>query len=383
MSTTFSPRIAIIGGGPAGLVLVNVLARNNIAATLYERDAEFSSRAHLGETGQAAMKGAGVWETFQKNSRPEGEETKMLDKDGNVVYHHVPPPDNTSPSRPEIDRSMLRKILLDAAPAGSVKFGHAFVSATPVTGTAQWELVFANGHKTVVDLVVGADGAHSRIRPLVSDVRIRYVGLTGVEVSMSPDVGAAHKELLARIGSGSAYALDGPKFLAAQINGDGRVRMYAWFHSDDPDVVPSDPAAAIPFILSHYEGWAPWMRQLIELADPQAVYRRPLYMLPVGHSWTHRAGVTLVGDAMNLMTPFAGQGANIAVWAALQLALKIIGVRESGGGLQEMDAAVAAYEQEAGKRAKEEAFVTEVNMNRVLNGEGAQGMAEALRLIEG
>ncbi|KZV84469.1 FAD/NAD(P)-binding domain-containing protein [Exidia glandulosa HHB12029] len=166
---TSAPRIAIIGGGPGGLILLNVLARHNVTATLYERDAEFSSRAHLGgtldlheDTGQLAMKGAGaaLWDAFVKHSRPEGEEVFITDKSGETLFHHAPPPNVANPARPEIDRSTLRKILLDGAPEGSIKWGHGFVSATPVAGTAQWELAFANGHTAVVDLMRWRRGAN-------------------------------------------------------------------------------------------------------------------------------------------------------------------------------------------------------------------------------
>ncbi|KZV90033.1 FAD/NAD(P)-binding domain-containing protein, partial [Exidia glandulosa HHB12029] len=358
-----SPRIAIIGGGPGGLVLLNVLARHNVAATLYERDAEFSSRAHLGgmldlheDSGQAAMRGAGCWDEFVKHSRPEGEEATITDKTGETLYHHAPPPD-APPARPEIDRSDIRKILLNAAPEGSIKWGHTFVSATPISNTAQWELAFANGVKTTVDLVVGADGAHSRVRPLVSNAEIQYSGFTGAEVSFGPDVGAAHPDLMARVGKGSVFALDDGKMLGAQRNGDGRVRTYAWFQ-DSPDVLPRDPADAIAHILARFDGWAPWLRQLVELAELRAVYPRSLYLLPVGHSWPHRAGVTLLGDAMNLMTPFAGRGANVAMYAGLQLGLALA---EANGSVEDMDAAVAKYEQDVRKVVVDSASLSEAN----------------------
>ncbi|KZV99622.1 FAD/NAD(P)-binding domain-containing protein, partial [Exidia glandulosa HHB12029] len=344
-------RIAIIGGGPAGLVLRNVLARHNVAATVYERDAEFSSRAHLGgtldmheETGQAALKGAGVFDAFLKHSRPEGEELIMVEKDGSVKYHHTPPPD-APPARPEIDRTTLRKILLDAAPADSVKWGHAFVSATPVPDSAEWEVAFANGHKTIVDLVVGADGTWSRVRPLVSETPLRYTGITAAEISFGPEVGAAHPELMARIGNGSVWAFDeGTSHgLGIQRNGDGRVRTYVFVGTEE-NVLPSDPSEAIAFMVKRYADWAPWLRQIIELADPQAIYNRPLYVLPVGHSWPHRKGITLIGDAANLMGPFAGKGGNIAMYAAWQLGLALAEARN--GTAEDMDAAVAKFEQD-------------------------------------
>ncbi|EJD40483.1 FAD/NAD(P)-binding domain-containing protein, partial [Auricularia subglabra TFB-10046 SS5] len=321
------PRIAIIGAGPSGLVLLNVLARHDIPATLYERDERSGSRAHLGgmfdlhiDAGQAAMKGAGLWEPFLKHARPEGQEMIISDRTGETLFHLVPPPGAEQHAAPEIDRTMLREILVDAAPPGGIKWGHALVSANPVPGTAEWELTFSNGFKTVVDLLVGADGARSRVRPLVTV----YTGITCLEVSFDS---AAHPELAARVGKGSMFAIDEYKAIASQRNGDGRIRTYLYFHADEDaehtSPVVADPRAAVADAVARYAGWAPWQLEIIQAADLNAVYLRPFYMMPVDFSWTHRAGATLVGDAMSLMPPFAGKGANIAMLAALKLGLAL------------------------------------------------------------
>ncbi|KZV90065.1 monooxygenase [Exidia glandulosa HHB12029] len=381
MSTAKSARIAIIGGGPGGLVLLNVLARHGVSATLYERDTQLGSRAHLGgsldlheDSGQAAIKGAGLWDAFTKHSRPEGEEMILVNKVGETLFHHAPPPNPSKPGRPEIDRSMLRQILVEGAPEGSIQWDHAFVSATPVVGTSQWEISFSNGRTEVVDLVVGADGARSRVRPLVSDAQIAYTGLTGAEVTVEPDTVAAHPDLQARIGHGSVFAVGDGKMFGTQRNDGGRLRTYAWFRADEKDAstLPDEPAAAKAHILSHYEGWAPWLRQLVELAEDTAIYPRPVYKLPVGHSWPHRAGVTLLGDAMNLMTPFGGKGANIAMYAALQLGLAIVHTRD--GTVEDREAAITEYEQSVRAVAAKAAGMCESYMNMALGPNAVEDM---------
>lgn len=377
MSTTqpavTTPRIAIIGGGPSGLTLLNVLARKDIAATLYERDEEFDSRAHLGgtldlnpETGQAALEAAGVWDAFVAHSRPEGMAVLVTDRTGEPLFHWVPSPETEKTARPEIDRTVLRKILVDAAPAGSIKWGHALSSVEHVPGKDEWELTFANGNKTVVDLVVGADGGRSNVRPLISDAEVQYTGITGVEVSFETD---KHPELAEHVGFGSVYAYDDYKSITAQRTGDGRVRIYAFIGSQDEDEFARLYAAegaqrTIDHTLSHFSDWAPWLQDIVRVADLNAVYPRSLYMLPVGHTWTHRKGVTLTGDAMNLMTPFAGRGANIAMYGAMQLGLAIASAR--GRPMEEVDAKVAEHEKELCLRAGEDARVTEFNMKAAM-----------------
>ncbi|EJD42404.1 FAD/NAD(P)-binding domain-containing protein, partial [Auricularia subglabra TFB-10046 SS5] len=313
-------RIAIIGAGPIG--------RNNVPAILYERDEEFGSRAHLGgtldlspETGQAAIKAAGVWDAFVAHSRPEGMQVLVTDRTGEPLFHWAPSPETKKTAHPEIDRRLLRRIIVDGAPAGSIKWGHALSSVAPGPETKEWELTFANGFKTVVDLVVGADGGRSSVRPLVSDAEVQYTCITGVEVSFET---AKHPELAARVGHGSVYAYDDYKSITAQRTGDGRVRIYALDEEAFARLYATEgPERMMEHTLSYFGDWAPWLCELVAVADRNAVYPRSLYMLPVGHTWVHRAGVTLTGDAMNLMTPFAGRGANIAMSGAMQLGLAL------------------------------------------------------------
>ncbi|EJD44208.1 FAD/NAD(P)-binding domain-containing protein, partial [Auricularia subglabra TFB-10046 SS5] len=321
-----SPRIAIIGGGPAGLVLLNVLARNNVSATLFERDEEFSARGKLGgsldlhpKSGQAALKAAGVWGEFEKAARPEGQAMTLVNHKGETVFAYTPPPDEVFHARPEIDRTALRKILVDAAPESSIKWGHAFVSASPVAGTSEWELTFANGHKAVVDLLVGADGGRSRVRPLVSDAAVTYTRCNGIEISWDA---STHPELAGRVGPGAVYAFDNFRGLYAQRGGEGRIRAYCWVLSDDEEEyvrMAAEPARAVATLLAHFDSWEPWITELVRVGQLESVVPRSLYMLPVGHSWAHRDGVTLIGDAAYLMTPFAGKGANVAMLSALKL----------------------------------------------------------------
>lgn len=92
----------------------------------------------------------------------------MHPKAGNLLVHSKPEKDqNPLDSGPEIDRNMLRKILHDAVPANSVKWDHALSSVRPL-GDGHHEPTFTNGSMVVSDILVGTDGASSRIRPLLN-----------------------------------------------------------------------------------------------------------------------------------------------------------------------------------------------------------------------
>ena len=348
------PRIAIIGGGPSGLVVLLTLHKRGIPATVYERDTDPFSRFHLGGTldlrwehGQRALRENGLAEVFAANSRPEGDEYVVTDAAANVL---LKTPENyqfkPEEIRPEIDRSTLRRILLDAVPPESVKWGHAVAAVRPLGG-GQHEITFTNGTTAVCDILVGADGANSRVRPLVSDAPVSYSGVTGAEISLAPDVAAQPDmaDVRALIGKGTLFAPQDGRILIPQINSDGRVRTYAFFLGPEDWALPNDPDAARAALRELYKGWAPILLKLIDYCDSEAIYHRPLYMLPVGHKWAHVDGVTLVGDAAYLMTPFAGMGANVAMLTGLECGLALAEAINKGASTAEREEIMAKHEE--------------------------------------
>ncbi|WP_330184912.1 FAD-dependent monooxygenase [Nocardia sp. NBC_01503] len=261
---------------------------------------------------------------------------RLLESDGTLLLQEDTPGDAPS-TRPEIDRSDLRDLLLDSLPEDTVRWGHAFESA------ANGRLHFTNGSSTTYDLLVGADGAQSRVRPLLTDARPTHIGQNVVELTI-PDIDRTHPDLAAMLGRGNYWVLGNGISLAAQRNGDGRVRVGISFYSTPEDwfataAIPFDnPPAARSRLIDLLPGWNPRITALIEACE-DAITPRSITTLPIGLTWPSTPDITLLGDAAHLMPP-VGEGANMALLDGAQLALTL------AAHPNDFPAAVREYEHE-------------------------------------
>lgn len=162
------PTIAIIGGGPCGLTLARLLECKGIDYIVYERDESQDSNRTGGsldirpETGQYALREGGLFAEFQKLARYDDTVFAIADKLGNRLFEF-----GQGADAPEIDRSDLCQILLDAIPKHKIKWGHALTSVTAGEDNRP-VCQFANGVvRSGFSLVVGTDGAWSKVRPMV------------------------------------------------------------------------------------------------------------------------------------------------------------------------------------------------------------------------
>jgi len=350
--------IAIVGGGPGGLTLARALSVKGIEAVVYERDASRAARVQGSsldlhdDTGQAALREAGLEQEFLRCARREGQDQQVLDHTGALLFREDTP-DDAPMARPEIDRSDLRDLLLDSLPDGTVRWGHIVTRAEAVDG--RWVVHFANGSSAECDLLVGADGANSRVRPLLSDVRPEYGGRTLVQSSIA-DADRSHPELAAMVGRGNYWVFGPDRLLAAQRKGDGSIDV--GISLPDAPSVDTDPQAVAGLLA----GWAPQFHRLLAACDAPFV-ARPLSLLPPDFSWQHRPGVTLLGDAAHLLPP-VGEGANLAMLDAVELA------RAVAAHPSDLDTAIQAYEPVMLARAAETAKMS-AKVADLLNGPDA------------
>lgn len=309
--------VTIVGAGLGGLVLARILHVHGIPATIYEAESSAGARTQGGQidihehNGQAALEAAGLLEAFHGIIHHGGAASRALDPEGRVLLEE---PDDGTDSRPEVLRGDLRRVLIESLPEGTVRWGQK-LARVEALGGGRHALTFLDGSTATCDLLVGADGAWSKVRPLLTAARPEYVGITYVETYLH-DVETRHSETAALVGAGAMYALTPGLGLVAHREAGDVIHVYAALRRPAgwaTGVDWSNAAAARSLVASAFEGWAPALVALVEDAD-MALVPRPIHALPEGGArWGRTPGVTLLGDAAHLAPP-DGEGAN---WAML------------------------------------------------------------------
>ncbi|WP_275561154.1 NAD(P)/FAD-dependent oxidoreductase [Streptomyces sp. 5-6(2022)] len=341
--------VTIIGAGLGGLTLARVLHVHGIPATVYEAEASATARSQGGMldihdyNGQLAVRAAGLMDEFHGLVLEGRQAMRVLDREGTVLFEKA---DDGTGGRPEVQRGELRQMLLDSLPDGTVRWGHK-VSGARALGDGRHEVTFADGGTVVTSLLVGADGAWSRVRPLLSTATPEYTGLSFVETYLY-DADTRHPAAAKAVGGGSMMAHAPGRAIHAHRESGDTLHTYVllprtqdWFAAIDF----TDAAAATARIAREFDGWVPELTALIADADTPPVLR-PHYALPTEHRWDRVPGVTLVGDAAHLTAP-NGEGANLAMLDGAELGKALAAHPD------DVEAALAEYERAMFPRSAE------------------------------
>ncbi|KAL4732581.1 hypothetical protein ACLX1H_001599 [Fusarium chlamydosporum] len=361
-------KIAIIGAGPAGMrhtpksnsppltfigcLLARLLHLAGTEVTVFEGEAHPNFRSQGGTldlhtaTGLAALKEAQLFDEFLKHARYDGQYMAIVDK--HLEYHlerNAVGKYNKVEERPEIDRSSLREILAKSLPEDMIKWGYHLKRVEGRT------LIFEHTTVEGFDLIVGADGAWSKVRKEIDSTLVPEFAGIGMHELEITDAEKNAPELCKLVNRGSIFASTDGNRTSIQQMGDGSLNIYCSFVTDDPnwykpehcDYNPSDLKETTQALLeTRFKDWDPRLKQGIELANGRC-NPRSLFMLPIGSKWEHKQGLTLIGDAAHLMTPYAGEGVNQALDDARLLAKAINGAADKDDG--ELDKAIKDFEK--------------------------------------
>ncbi|RAJ83458.1 2-polyprenyl-6-methoxyphenol hydroxylase-like FAD-dependent oxidoreductase [Chitinophaga dinghuensis] len=373
-------QIAIVGGGPGGLMLARLLQMKGATVKVYERDKNKTIRQQGAtldlheESGLKAMTAAGLMEQFQLHYRPGAEKLRVVDENATILLdEHTHQDNNVSHQRPEIDRGPLRDILMASLLPDTITWDAQFASME--TKDNGWKLHFKNGATALADIVIAADGANSLIRPWLSDIAPIYSGVTAVEGNIYQAKKNAPK-LNALLQGGKVFALGKEKSLIMSAKGDGTLSFYAGFKAVENWLQTSninfkDPQSAFDWFLHVYADWHPIWQELFQAEDISFV-PRPMYHYPLDQQWQTQSNLTMLGDAAHRMPPYAGEGVNMALLDALELSECLTSEQ-----FETIHDAIAAYEKQMLPRA---AAATEMSVanTALLHGENAMNSLFAI-----
>jgi 2-polyprenyl-6-methoxyphenol hydroxylase-like FAD-dependent oxidoreductase len=364
--------VTIVGAGIGGLTLARVLHVHGITSTVYEAEPSADSRTQGGQldihldTGQPALDAAQLTAQFRAIIHHGAQASRVLDPDGTLLFEAA---DDGTGGRPEVLRGDLRRVLLDSLPQGTVRWGHKVTDVRSL-GDGRHDVRFTNGTSVTTDLLVGADGAWSRVRPLVSDASPAYAGMTFVETFLY-DADERHPAAAGAVGAGAMFALAPGKWISAHREPNAVLHTYVALHRPADWVTAANLTDAAS-VAAEFEGWATELTDLVTDCDAGPRVRM-IYTLPTDHRWERTPGVTLLGDAAHLSPP-SGEGANLAMLDGAELAAAI--ARHPG----DTEAALASYEATLFPRS-ESAGAEALDMLALFLGE--EGRSELMAVLSG
>jgi 2-polyprenyl-6-methoxyphenol hydroxylase-like FAD-dependent oxidoreductase len=270
-------KIAIVGGGPGGSTLARLLQLKGAEVKVYERDFSQTARVQGAivdlhyDSGLKVMEAAGLMEAFKARYMPGADKYRLVDRQANILLDEGNQGNEITfgneKFRPEIDRGALRDILIEALLPDTVVWDGQLVSMAQVNNC--WEMHFKNGSSATADVVIGADGYRSKIRPYLTDIKPLYSGATIIQGEIDhPET--ACPEMYEFVDNANLMAMGSGKTISVQPRGDGGLTFYAasmypenWIETSDIDFNKAEQVYA--YLVEFYDGWNPYSFHFLKL----------------------------------------------------------------------------------------------------------------------
>ncbi|MGJ1242698.1 FAD-dependent oxidoreductase [Sphingobacterium siyangense] len=346
-------KVAVVGGGPGGLTLAKLLQSKGVNVTVYERDSNKEVRQQGAtldlheESGLEALRRANLMNEFKASFRPDAGRLRVLDEQAIIKMDEHELQDKDQEDRPEIDRAPLRDILISALHEDTIVWDSQFISM--VKQDHGWLLHFKNGKSFYADLVIAADGANSKIRPYLTDIKPIYSGVTIVE----GNIYRAEKntpELWEITKGGKVFALGNEQSIILSEKGEGSLSFYTgckvpenWVQESGIDF--NNKQQVFDWFKVAFSSWGEKWHELFA-SNEIWFMPRPQYHFPLDQTWTTLSNLTMLGDAAHRMPPYAGEGVNQAMQDAFELAENL-----TCDHFPDIQTAISNYEKQMQARA--------------------------------
>ncbi|WP_210149069.1 FAD-dependent oxidoreductase [Chryseobacterium scophthalmum] len=350
-------KVAIVGGGPGGLTLAKLLQLKGVDVKVYERDLNKNARVQGSpldlhdESGLAALRKAGLLEDFKNNFMVGADQSTITNPKAEISFsdHGKKQDENFGDEhfRPEIDRGVLRKILLESLAPETIVWNSHFLSMTQQD--EGWLLHFKNKESVYADIVIGSDGANSKIRPYLTDIKPFYSGITMLEGNVY-DAEKRVPNISKILRGGKIMAFGNEQNILMGQKANGEIGFYASFKADENWAVASgldfsNQSEVLKWFQNQYPDWSSVWYELFEKTSTPFI-PRPINCMPLDQTWKTVKNLTIIGDAAHLMPPFAGEGVNMAMLDALELSETL-----TSSQFNTIENAIFEYEKNMFKRA--------------------------------
>lgn len=327
-------RVLIVGGGVGGLFAARALIAHGADVSLYEQSSalgEVGAGVFLTPNSVRHLERVGFGSAVRKYGARVGPKSHYFRHDGAPIAPVRVTDASGWNATYGMHRADLVAFLASALPAGVVRCGHRAIGFEQADDVARVQ--FAGGACAEGDVVVGADGIHSALRPYVFPPStpvfhgtICYRGL--VPRDRLPDWPMDRWQM---------WAGPSKHFLVFPVR-HGQMLNYVGFVPADEEMQESWSAAGDPEVLrGAFDGWDARIGSVLKQVDK--TFRWALYDREPLPTWT-RGRLTLLGDAAHPMLPHLGQGANQSIEDGMALAT-ILG----RAGNAAVPAALLAYER--------------------------------------
>ncbi len=367
-----SLQVMIIGGGIGGLLLAQGLKKAGIAVTVYERDRDADARLqgyrlNIEPAGSRALYDclpAALWELLIATSGDPGPRMGVFNEQLHELMQEdepgaAPDPENAHHA---ISRITLRRLLL-AGLEQVVRFDSEFIRYEQL-GCGKVRAFFADGTSATGDLLVGADGARSRVKrqllPNAAEIDTPAIGvggklpltretlawlpphLTTTKTMILPPrdffFTAAFRrrrssaELLPSVAKGlSSFALNAATLAAEAEDYDYLMWAFVGHRRTFPPAA-DDSTALVRLVEQRMHHWHPTLRRVVQETPADTVQAFGFSAAAAVKSW-RTTNVTLLGDALHHMPPVGGMGGNAAMHDANLLRAALTSVRHDETGL--------------------------------------------------
>jgi len=337
-----APSVLIVGGGIGGLFAANALLAHGIAVSLYEQApalGEVGAGVYVTPNAMRQLERVGLGPAVERYGARVGPRSAYFRHDGTPIAPVQVADAAGWNACFGMHRADFVELLAAHLPPGIVRAGHRAVGFEQDEARAR--VRFANGAVAEADVVVGADGIHSELRPHVFPPStpvfhgtISYRGL--VPRARLPDWPMDRWEMWA---GPSKHFLVFPVCHGTMVN-------YVGFVPTDEEMKESWSAPGDPEVLRReFRGWDPRIRAVLDAVDQ--TFRWALYDREPLPTWT-KGRLTLLGDAAHPMLPHLGQGANQSIEDGMALATMLAQAPSAG-----VPAVLAAYERLRRERVAE------------------------------